>query len=279
MKNEKRKRRIFHAVGALSVAVLLATGMTGCVSSGQEQIIEETDSSIQTIWTGKEENIDKAVLENQAAVVRVMQENRYGSGVLWSVEGDRLIVVTNWHVLAESEWAEWEASEEESCKEEGVSLVPTAGGSLQFADGSEAAFRLVFYDAECDVAFLETELLEVAEETREKIRLVSTQAACYQSLKKGDEIGIVGAGEDGTTLFVTGSVIDKSWFLEDFGMEMLYLDGMVKPGMSGGGIFDAHGHYVGMLTGGTREECAGVPFPVIKKIYENKSYSSENSNR
>ena len=245
------------AVSILAAVVLWTAGTGGGAGVKPENTLEITNR-IPAGWTGKEENIDKAVLENQAAVVRVMQENRYGSGVLWSVEKDRLIVATNWHVLAESEWTE------------GDPAVLSANGSLRFVDGSEAAFQLLFYDATCDVAFLETELTQLSEQTRERIRLVSTQEMCYQSLKKGDEIGIVGAGGDGELVTVTGSVIEKSWFLSDFGMEMLYLDGAVKPGMSGGGIFDAHGHYVGMLTGGTKEECAGVPFPVLKEIYEKR---------
>ena len=39
--------------------------------------------------------------------------------------------------------------------------------------------------------------------------------------------------------------------------------------MSGGGVFDAYGHFIGMLTGGTlRDEIAAVPLPCIEEAWE-----------
>ena len=61
-------------------------------------------------------------------------------------------------------------------------------------------------------------------------------------------------------------MIEPLIYLEDFQREMLYGKGEVLPGMSGSGVFDGYGHYLGMLTGGTLQgEIAAVP---AKTIYD-----------
>ena len=50
---------------------------------------------------------------------------------------------------------------------------------------------------------------------------------------------------------------------------MLYGNGDAIPGMSGCGVFDGHGYYLGMLSGGTlQSEVAAVPAQTIYVQYE-----------
>ena len=61
-----------------------------------------------------------------------------------------------------------------------------------------------------------------------------------------------------------GEILATLMYLEDFGMEMLYAKGEAIPGMSGGGVFDRSGNYLGMLTGATlQNELAAVPAKII----------------
>ena len=70
-------------------------------------------------------------------------------------------------------------------------------------------------------------------------------------------------------MFYKGQVLDPSKYLEEFGMEMVYGDSAFKEGMSGCGVFDVEGKYVGMLTGGTdQNEIAAVPAGVVAALYE-----------
>ena len=49
---------------------------------------------------------------------------------------------------------------------------------------------------------------------------------------------------------------------------MLYGRGFAKEGMSGGGIFDGYGHFIGLLAGGTWQgEIAGVPSGEVERAY------------
>ncbi|MBO5291951.1 MAG: trypsin-like peptidase domain-containing protein [Lachnospiraceae bacterium] len=259
-------KQILQKVVQMAVLLLLAAGTGGCGAVEQaeteqaETKQEETAAAeqkkaaaektavyeIASVWTGKEENIDKAVLENGSAVVKVADGTLYGSGVLWSTDGEQLIVVTNQHVIREGD-----------------------SGSITFADGTNASFSVLFSDAERDVAFLGVRLLALSEQTRRAVRLVSCSAGCYEALESGSEIGLVGTAGDGSRISYIGEVIDRAWAVSDFEIPMLYVKSQAEPGMSGGGMFDAHGHYVGMLTGGNGDECAGVPFPVLWEIFRN----------
>ena len=44
---------------------------------------------------------------------------------------------------------------------------------------------------------------------------------------------------------------------------MIYNYCKAKGGMSGGGTFDEHGHYIGMVTGGYDDETASLPLSII----------------
>ena len=63
--------------------------------------------------------------------------------------------------------------------------------------------------------------------------------------------------------------MEKEKFLPEYGTVMLYGDGGAVPGMSGSGIFDNCGNYIGTLSGATdRYELAGVPLPTVLSEYE-----------
>lgn len=224
----------------LGVCIFLLLQIAG---DGQKKA-EQTEplSTIQTVWTGQEQNLDKALMENEAAAVRVITQRQQGSGVCFAAAGGNLRIVTCAHVL------------------DGETQ-----GKVIFSDGAEHGFVCAAADTERDVAVLEVSLTDMAQETREAVRLVSTGGACYKRLTQEDEIGLIGFDE-GRRTEITGNVIANGWFLADFGMEMLYIKCSAKPGMSGGGLFDSHGHYVGMLSGGTEEEGAGIPLPVIEEV-------------
>ncbi len=62
-------------------------------------------------------------------------------------------------------------------------------------------------------------------------------------------------------------------------MEMLYGKGNAVPGMSGSGVFDRYGNYVGMITGGTLQgEIAAVPVEVIEEEFEKVIFNNLHTN-
>ena len=61
-----------------------------------------------------------------------------------------------------------------------------------------------------------------------------------------------------------GVVSDTSAYIEDLGQNMMYCMCYAQAGMSGGGMFDAYGNLIGMVTGGTQQnETVSVSLPDI----------------
>ena len=60
-------------------------------------------------------------------------------------------------------------------------------------------------------------------------------------------------------------VVDPWIYVEDFDQYMLLLQGLIAPGMSGGGAFTEDGVFVGILCGGDEEgKVAVVPYSMIE---------------
>ena len=61
---------------------------------------------------------------------------------------------------------------------------------------------------------------------------------------------------------------DKAWFREEFGSDIMVLECEAKPGMSGGGVFDGNGNFVGMLGGGSGNDAAALSMETVNEAYE-----------
>lgn len=71
-----------------------------------------------------------------------------------------------------------------------------------------------------------------------------------RTLSPGQTIYLVDAETDEV---YAGTVANPSVYSEDFGMDMIYCYCAVTPGMSGTGLFDEEGKYIGILLGGSDE--------------------------
>lgn len=210
---------------------MIALGMLQC------PVLEKPDS--------------ESAYENvKSCVVRVNMGNAYGSGVVWEMAADRVVVATNRHVLAY--WQETDSF-------------------LYFQQGYYMDADILGVSEQYDVGFLSVYNDQFTYDELEKLRSAVSDVTVYEQLEQGDEMFCVGAGpgpEVGELLFHTAVLEDRARYLVDFGTEMLYGRGFARTGMSGGGIFDGYGHLIGMVTGGTlQNEVAGVPLPVIAEAY------------
>ncbi len=199
----------------------------------------------------KEPDCEKAFENVKSCVVRVNMGNAYGSGILWEMTADQVIVATNRHVLAY--WQETDSF-------------------LYFQQGYYMEAEILGVSEQYDVGFLSVDNGQFTYDELEGLQSAAADMAVYEQLKQGDGIFCVGAGpgpEVGELLFHTAVLEDRARYIADFGTDMLYGHGFARTGMSGGGIFDEYGHLIGMVTGGTlQNEVAGVPLPVISEAYQ-----------
>ncbi|MBO5209459.1 MAG: trypsin-like peptidase domain-containing protein [Lachnospiraceae bacterium] len=195
-----------------------------------------------------EENAEEAYEIVKTCVVKVNMGNAYGSGVIWEMTPDKVIIVTNRHVL--DYW------------DEKVSYI-------HFLQGYYADAKLLGVSDEYDVGFLEVDATKLGYEALEQIKYVSRNMEEYEQLSSDDTIFYVGAQEGDTEGFFLGSIGDMWRYIEEFEAYMIYGYGYARTGMSGGGTFDAKGNFIGMISGGTAEsETASVPLVSIEEAYE-----------
>ena len=194
----------------------------------------------------KEKDAGKAFSNVLCSCVSVQVKDHYGSGSIYKMLEKEILIVTNRHVL--EYWNE--------------------DSYVTFFNGRIAKGTVLGVSDHSDVGFLSvsTEAFSYDELLRfRNIRLPDTGQA-----DEGDGIFAVDlTSEQNAPVRKEGKILSSSVFLEEFQEEMLYAKGDAHPGMSGCGIFDEFGNYLGMLTGGNLQgEIAAVPVGTIRKVYE-----------
>lgn len=178
--------------------------------------------------------------------VRIQGEGYYGSGTIYRITDEQVIIVTNRHVLQYFK----------------------QGSYVTFFDGKEVEGDTLFISDDYDLGFLVIDKARLGEEAI-AYRQAAYSEEKYRKLKKNDCFFMVDMATDaGNPQKYSGEVMNPYRYLEDYGKEMFYGDAYAKEGMSGCGIFDGYGNYLALLSGGTQHnEIAAVPLTVIEAEY------------
>ena len=199
--------------------------------------------------------VEEAFENVLCSCVRVKVEGHYGSGSIYKMLEDEVIIVTNRHVL--QYW------NEESY--------------VTFFNGRAAEGTLIGVSEGADLGFIRIPTAGFTYEellTFRNIRIPQkpeNENASEKVAAEDNRIFMIDIASNwNIPAMMEGILIYSYTYLEDFHTEMLYAKGEAIPGMSGGGVFDAYGNYLGMLTGATlQNELAAVPAETITKEYEN----------
>ena len=196
-----------------------------------------------------EENQAIAYENMLGSAVRIQGNGYYASGSVFEIKKDEIIVVTNRHVA--------EYFDEE--------------GYVTFFYGGECHGEVLGWSDTADIGFISVDPDGLEKEEIERLREVGKRKSVYDNINKNTCFFIVDVASDiSNPEIYPGAVVDKERFLAEYGAVMLYGDGGAVPGMSGSGIFDYCGNYIGTLSGATdRYEIAGVPLPTVLSEYEN----------
>lgn len=211
-----------------------------------------------------ETNDCEAAYENvKDCIVQLHMRSAYGSGVIWEITPEQIIIVTNKHVLDY-----WENE---------ISYV-------QFPQGYFTGAEILVVSEDYDIGFLAVSNTEFDYRELEQISYVHHDAELYQTLHTGDDMFCAGVGDVVSdkenaehspnsryqaTIFSQGSIADTWRYIEEFEEYMLYGYGYAREGMSGGGSFDGKGNLIGIISGATMTgETASVPLPLIIEVYE-----------
>lgn len=196
----------------------------------------------------EEEDCAKAYENVKACVVRIQMGNAHGSGIIWELTPERVVVATNRHVLEY-----WEESD----------------SYIHFPQGYDTDAELLGVSEQYDVGFLAVDNRQFTYEELGRLRSARRDEQVYEELRPGDAMFLVySASGTEEAQFYEATVEDIWRYIADFEAYMLYGHGFARTGMSGGGTFDGYGYLIAMTTGGTLEnETAGVPLPLLTEAY------------
>lgn len=238
------KRSVFAA--AVLGAVLLLAGCAGA-SSGDPTESYQPDAS----ETGgmDEESPAEQFRENGAGMmVQLQAGDVLGSGVIYELREDAAVILTAAHVVE---------------KADSVVLVT-------FCDGYTAESGNFACSSRADLAVVNVGLEDIAEENKRKYFSVKTDKESFDGLKAGDVCIALGCRTAVASEVYQGIILDNWIYMEDYGQHMIWVQSEGVAGMSGGGLFDLQGHFLGILSGESGDgELAAVPLSLILTELDN----------
>ncbi len=192
----------------------------------------------------EEENLADWMQQNASGtMVQISTGKITGSGVLWQVSGEMLYIVTARHVV-----------------ENGSEPIEVC-----FVDGTTAVVTESWLSGNVDLAFLVVDSSVFRGEQIEQYCLVNTDKESFDELEGGDGIILMASASGVGMDAYEGNLVDSWIYLEDFGQYMMHIHVYAYEGMSGGGVFDQKGYFIGTFCGESGDtDGAAVPLGIIQ---------------
>lgn len=189
------------------------------------------------------ENLADLLQRNGSGMmVQIRAGGLLGSGVICGAEEGRLLILTAAHVLEEAE---------------DFVLVTFAGGASVSA-GDFQSFT------SGDFAVVRVPGDDLPEGTLERCLCAVTDKESFDGATAGTGCIVMGCRTGVAAEAYEGIILDHWIYMEDYGQYMMWVKAEGMQGMSGGGLFDRQGHFLGILSGGNEDgELAVVPLSLI----------------
>lgn len=216
------------------------TGDAGTATTGAQLPEGETTATEWQLPAETEQKLTETELTVRKSLVQIQAGDLLGSGVIYEEDEKSLLIATAGHVLTHTN---------------GEILVTFPDGTQVTATEAETA-------GSCDLAFVWVDKEKLSGETWKVCLPVHTDRNVFDTLKEYDDVWMYG-GETGMPVYAF--VVDPWIYVEDFGQNMLLLQGLAEPGMSGGGVFSEDGVFLGIICGADEEgKVAAVPYSMIQ---------------
>lgn len=177
------------------------------------------------------------------SIVKVIVKDSAGSGTIWKIE-DGIVIVSNKHLLKKDVQAE-----------------------IVFGNGTTATADVIGYSGQYDIGFVRIQEGAVADSVQrdiyEAVPLLyeagsEEEKAAFEAGYLRKQVLQVGAVMDQNAVNIsTGNVVGLA-FVPLFNTNVLVTECFSRAGMSGGGVFDEGGRFLGMISGGEVPEDAEV---------------------
>ncbi len=262
----EKERRIKREIdeNAASIAESDAADMKKSNVSGMKESMQKLPDLVQSVpdtdfYRGfitygdflihpiNEDDTAKASENVKNCIVRICMSGADGSGIIWKMEPDRIIIATNRHVL--EYWSD-------------------QTGYIGFYGGFISNAEVIGTSGRYDVGFLQIPSGWLDYESLHSVRQAVYDMDAYNSVQHGSDEFSVGSASGVAADFYPGFVDSKDTYMPEFGENMLYCDSNAVHGMSGGGTFNGKGYLIGMITGGSDYNVSvSVPLPSMIEAY------------
>ena len=216
---------------------------SGIEETQDAQTAETSDGSWLTgdeaLWGTQDQKLTETDLTVLRSIVQVQAGTLYGSGVVYDMDADSVWIATAGHVLDDNYGEVF----------------------VTFPEGTQVQAQVAAQAADADLAFLQVGTEGLPAEAWKSFLPVSTDRDVFDGLAVYDDVWMYGS--DGKPVY--GFIVEPWIYVEDFGQDMMLLQGQMEPGMSGGGVFTADGVFVGILCGADESgKVAVVPYSVVE---------------
>ncbi len=211
----------------------------------------------------------------------------YGSGIIWDVTEEKLIVVTAGHLLElgevsrvvfadgsliDSETAAGMESEkdqktqtEENRNRENRNRESRDRESKDRDNKNAEKIKTLGISQIPDIGFLEVDVPSVEGGGM----AVSLHQRIFDTLDSFSALYINASTPEGAAdQTIDVFLLEKESYQETFGTETMLLSGEAGEGTSGAGVFDGYGNLIGMVVGGNGVQIAAVSMEQINEVYE-----------
>ena len=213
-----------------------------------------------------EDNLMQTALGVRPATVQIQVGSEYGTGNIISINNEKITIITAKHVV--KKWDDEKSN------------------YVIFYNGAIADAALEAVDGYYDAAVISVKTADVDDFNLIRLRKIQLDYNIINDFdqKKNEVVfsldseHVVNAKETQTYeyygnstgiggKYIYGRVINPDIMVNDYGYNMVYVKCDAHSGMSGGGVFDIDGNYVGMLVGGSdKKEMVAVRLSDIKEM-------------
>ena len=170
------------------------------------------------------------------SVVKVVAKDAAGSGIIWKIEDNGIVIVSNRHLLMKDVEAE-----------------------VVFYNNESVTARILGYSQQYDIGFLKIQKEVI---TNKILRDIYEAVPFFYPSETQSEKSTFAAQFSGIKIIQVCAVLDKKTpnfsvgtikgldFVPLFNTNILETECFSRAGMSGGGVFDKTGQFVGMISGG-----------------------------
>lgn len=203
----------------------------------EDEYLGEVKLGAFTMPEWQSEDADSLYAEASKCVVRIVMGQYAGSGLIWRMEEEGMVIAANKHLLREA-----------------------AHGTVIFANEIALRADILYFSQEYDLGFLfiprdelSTELLRDCYEVRRVKELLGQKE---EQIENQNIMQIASSQQPASDCYA--GVVKGTTFVPEFQAFMLETECFSKAGMSGGGVFDEKGYLLGMIAGGDVELEASV---------------------